>query len=162
MDEKALPGETQAEWEEVRDGEVWRYRVSASPHLPDWLGFPGVRQVVRMERWVWEKRSKKVRYSVVYALTSLGPEEAGAERLGMLLRERWDVENGSFWVRDVLLREDDAQAGGVLRFNLSVLRGFLVSWLNHQGVRAKKAALEVFSFNPPRALRFLGLDTANV
>ena len=35
--------ESFAEWEELRDGAVWRYRVSASPYLPPWLDFPAAR-----------------------------------------------------------------------------------------------------------------------
>ena len=33
-----------------------------------------------------------------------GPEVADARRLGELLLSRWEVENRSFWVRDVLFR----------------------------------------------------------
>lgn len=110
-----------------------------------------------MERWAWHKRSRQQRYSVQYALSSLSPQVAGARQLGERMRWRWGVENRSFWVRDVLLREDHAQAGGGLAFNLSVLRAFLVNWLNHRQVQAKKAALEAFSFNPLSALRFLGI-----
>jgi hypothetical protein len=43
---------------------------------------------------------------------------------------------------------------------LAVLRAFLVSMLHRKGVREKKAALEIFSFNPLSALRFLGLYAA--
>jgi hypothetical protein len=66
--------------------------------------FPGCGQVVRMEREVVRKGTGEVRRTVSYALTSLGPEVADARRLGELLLSRWEVENRSFWVRDVLLR----------------------------------------------------------
>jgi len=89
-----------------------------------------------------------------YALTSLGAEEADARRLGELLLSRWEVENRSFWVRDVLLHgqrsylEDACQVRGVGAQVLAVLRAFLVSLLYRRGVRKKKAALETFSFHP--------------
>jgi len=88
---------------------------------------------------------------------------ADARRLGELLLSRWEVENRSFWVRDVLFREDACQVRGVGAQVLAALRAFLVSLLHrqgvreNQGVREKKAALEAFSFNPLAALRFLGL-----
>ena len=85
-----------------------------------------------------------------YALTSLGPEVADARRLGELLLSRWEVENRSFWVRDVLFREDACQVRGVGAQVLAALRAFLVSLLHRQGV-------EALSFNPLAALRFLGL-----
>ncbi len=78
------------------------------------------------------------------------------------MRQRWGVENRNFWVRDVLLREDHAQARGALAFNLCALRAFVLNCLNYRKVQAKKAALEAFSFNPLSALRFLGLHTKDV
>jgi hypothetical protein len=42
MEERRLPGETEAVWNLVRDGEVWTYRVWASPYLPEEIRvFPG-------------------------------------------------------------------------------------------------------------------------
>nr|WP_245540685.1 hypothetical protein [Thermus islandicus] len=69
---------------------------------------------------------------------------AEARRLGELLLSRWEVENRSFWVR------------GVGAWVLAGLWAFLVSKLHGEGV----AALEIFSFNPLSALRFLGLYAA--
>jgi len=70
---------------------------------------------------------------------------------------RWGIENGSFWVRDVLLREDACQVRGVGARVLAALRALVVSLLQREGIRQKKAALEAFSFHPLSALRFLGL-----
>ena len=106
---------------------------------------------------VVRKGTGEARRTVSYALTGLGPEVADARRLGELLLSRWEVENRSFWVRDVLLHEDACQVRGVGAQVLAALRAFLVSLLHRQGVREKKAALEAFSFNPLAALRFLGL-----
>ncbi|KGQ22387.2 hypothetical protein THFILI_00065 [Thermus filiformis] len=158
MEEKRLPGETEAEWRGGGDGEVWTYRVWASPHLPEEIrAFPGARQVVRLERVVVHKGTGEVRRTLSHALTSLGPEVADARRLGELLVARWGIENGSFWVRDVLFKEDACQVRRVGAQVLAVLRAFLVSLLHREGIRQKKAALEAFSFHPLSALRFLGL-----
>jgi len=158
MDERRLPGETEAVWDRVRDGEVWTYRAWASPYLPEEIrAFPGAQQVVRLEREVVHKATGEVRRTVSYALTSLGPEEMDARALGLLLADRWSIENRSFWVRDVLFHEDACQVRGVGAQVLAALRAFLVSLLHRRGVRKKKAALETFSFHPLSALRFLGL-----
>lgn len=158
MDEGRLEGETEWVWAEERDGEVRRYRVRASPHLPEEIrSFPGAMQVVERVREVVKKGTGEVRRGVGYALTSLGPEVAGARELGGWWRGRWGIENGSFWVRDVVFGEDRCQMRGVGAEVLAGLRAFLVSWLEAKGVRRKKAALEAFSFNPLAALRFLGL-----
>ena len=41
-----------------------------------------------------------------------------------------------------------------------MLRAHLVSWLNREGVRRKKAALGAFFFNPEAGLQFPGLYAA--
>jgi len=53
---------------------------------------------------VVRKGTGEARRTVSYALTGLGPEVADARRLGELLLSRWEVENRSFWARDVLFR----------------------------------------------------------
>jgi hypothetical protein len=69
MEERRLPGETEAVWNLVRDGEVWTYRVWASPYLPEEIrAFPGCGQVVRMEREVVHKGTGEVGRTVSYAL----------------------------------------------------------------------------------------------
>jgi len=158
---------------------VWTYRVWASPYLPvaspsgehreEIRAFPGARQVVRLERVVVHKGTGEVRRTLNHALTSLGPEVADARRLGELLVARWGIENGSFWVRDVLLGEDACQVRGVGAQVLAALRALVVSLLHREGIRQKKAALvasplgehrKAFSFHPLSALRFLGLYVA--
>jgi hypothetical protein len=42
----------------------------------------------------------------VYGITSLPPERADAARLLALVREHWQIENGSHYRRDVTLGED--------------------------------------------------------
>jgi hypothetical protein len=145
--------------------EVRTYRVWAIPLLAgrDGGAFPGcqlaaVRACTGCGTWCAHgpQAERKVH-------GELRPHEPGARRwrmarrLGELLLSRWEVENRSFWVRDVLLREDACQVRGVGAQVLAALRAFLVSLLHRQGVREKKAALEAFSFNPLAALRFLGL-----
>ena len=68
---------------------------------PDW---PGCRQVFRLER---ERRiGGKVAVEVVFGITSLPRERAGAGELLRLTRSHWGIENGLHGVRDGTLRED--------------------------------------------------------
>ncbi len=138
--ERRLPGETEAVWNLVRDGEVWTYRVRASPYLPEEV--PGLPRVpaggADGAGGEAHRGRREVRRTVSYALTSLGPEVAEARRLGELLLYRWEVENRSFWVRDVLLHEDACQVRGWGARVLAALRAFLVSF-SPLGVRVKGA-----------------------
>ena len=51
----------------------------------------------------------RVQVTVSYAVTSLPPTAAGAERLLRILREHWHIENRVHWVRDVTFGEDLSQ-----------------------------------------------------
>jgi hypothetical protein len=81
-------------------------------HDPDWnahLGWPHLAQVCRVERRRETLRGGqvvKVEVEVSYAITSLGPAQAGAARLLRLLRGHWGIENRAHWVRDVTFDED--------------------------------------------------------
>lgn len=61
-------------------------------------------QVCRLERVV--KRDGKETYEVAYAITSAGPEWAGAAQLLDWWRGHWGIENRVHWVRDVTMGED--------------------------------------------------------
>jgi predicted transposase YbfD/YdcC len=69
----------------------------------DW---PGIRQVVKLERRVFHWRTGLQSTEVVYAITSCGPEKASADQLLRWLRSYWGIENGLHYRRDVTLRED--------------------------------------------------------
>ena len=51
----------------------------------------------------------RVQMEVSYAVTSLSPTVAGADRLLRILREHWHIENRVHWVRDVIFDEDRSQ-----------------------------------------------------
>ena len=70
-------------------------------HLSDW---PGVAQAFRVER---ERRVKGVStVEVVYGITSVPRDRAGAARLLTLCRDHWGIENGLHHTRDETFRED--------------------------------------------------------
>lgn len=68
----------------------------------DW---PGLTQVFQLERGVIMKKSGEQRHDVVSGVTSLGPDQAGPERLLRLVRQHWQIENKVHGVRDVTFDE---------------------------------------------------------
>jgi len=70
----------------------------------DWAGVAQVCRITR-ERIV---RGKKT-IETVHAITSLTPEQAGPEKLLVLARAHWGIENRLHYVRDVTCREDQAR-----------------------------------------------------
>lgn len=150
----ADPGQTQASWSEVRRGKVWTYRVRASGALPDWVAFPGLRQLVEVEREVYDKKTRRLTRSRSYALTSLDWE---AQRLGWLVRARWGIENHDFLVRDVTFGEDRCLVRGLAAIGLAHLRGFAINCLRVWGLSNLTAALERFAARPFELLARLGV-----
>jgi predicted transposase YbfD/YdcC len=81
-------------------------RLRASTALNDYLDWPGLQQVLKVERETEKKGQKE--QQVRYAITSLG-SETGPQKLLSLVRGHWAIENQLFRVRDVTLGEDASQ-----------------------------------------------------
>ena len=78
----------------LSDPELNGHAGSAGTVGEDW---PHLQQVCRVER----RRTVKgqIEMAVSYAVTSLSPTAAGADRLLQILREHWHIENRVHWVR---------------------------------------------------------------
>lgn len=93
-------------------GRIEVRRIWTSTEINAYVNFPHVGQVVRIERTVTKLDGSPLRkhdVEVCYAVTSLPPERAGAERLLKLNREHWSIENKVHYVRDVTFDEDRSQ-----------------------------------------------------
>lgn len=67
----------------------------------------GLKQGFELTRQRTEKGKATV--EVVYGITSLSRGRADAERLLAIVREHWQIENGSHYRRDVTLGEDQSR-----------------------------------------------------
>jgi len=81
-----------------------RRTLTATTALNDYLDWPGVGQVGRVESVVG--RDGKSTTEVRYFITSVPRQVAGAEELLRWSRGHWTIENRSHYVRDVSLGED--------------------------------------------------------
>lgn len=121
-----------------------------------------MRQVFKVERVRKEIRGgviKEEAKEVVYGITSLSRQEAGAERLLELNRGHWEIENRIFWVRDVTFDEDRSR---VRKNNgptiMSSLRNLVISVIRIDGrFRYIPSALRYFSMHIDEAMRVLGI-----
>ena len=87
-------------------GRVEVRTLEVTTWLADDLGtdWPGCRQVFRLRRE--QRYGVKVEVEVVFGITSLARERAGAAELLNLTRTRWGIENGRHFRRDGTLHED--------------------------------------------------------
>jgi hypothetical protein len=82
------------------------YVGSSGAHGTPW---PHLQQLLRIERQRIHVRGGQVRkqeVEITYAVTSRSVERATAADLLQANRAHWRIENGSHWVRDVVLGED--------------------------------------------------------
>ncbi|MBE7197597.1 MAG: ISAs1 family transposase [Parafilimonas terrae] len=71
------------------------------------LGWPGARQVCRIERT--REQAGRISREIAYAITSLPPERTGPEQLLTRWRDHWLIENRLHWRRDVIAHEDQSR-----------------------------------------------------
>jgi predicted transposase YbfD/YdcC len=126
--------------------------------------FPGIHQAVEVTRRVMHlKRGRvtKETTEVEYGVTSLSPRQAGAEKLTLLMRRHWHVENRNHHVRDDGWREDRqtwrepriAYAMHVLLgLALNLLRTRSRHWRDEDAMVARAEAIDYLASVAPAAL----------
>lgn len=124
--------------------------------LNDYLDWPGVEQVFRIERV--RKIGMQVEMETVYGITSLPRTLAGPDDLLQLARNHWGaIENRLHWVRDEVLSEDRSTIfRGHAPQNLAALRNAALNWLRAGGIDKISATLRSFARNPLRLFTKLG------
>ena len=133
----------------------------ASTDLTDYLDWPGLTQVFRVER-TWRDNTGPHR-TIRYGITSMPPEIASAEQLLALRRSHWTIENQVHYVKDVSLGEDQSPVHlGNGPMILAILRDTALNLLRDAGVSTIAAQLRAISRHPTRVLALLGfLDGEN-
>jgi predicted transposase YbfD/YdcC len=128
--------------------------VSVTDFQVDW---PGVEQVFRLERTTIRKRGEAPQKEVVYGLTSLRREQAGAKRLLQLNRGHWTIENRVHWVRDREFGEDASQtATGEIARVLAAVRTTVITILRATGKKSIAAARRRLRYHPRECIQLIG------
>jgi predicted transposase YbfD/YdcC len=133
-------------------------RLLASTALNDYVDFPYVAQVCRIEREVTELKSGKQRHETVFAITSLTSAQADPGQLLSLNRGQWGIENRSHYVRDVTFDEDRSciRVGNGPAM-MACLRNFAIALARLLGFTNIASALRAFAHQPRRALAAVGV-----
>src|SRR5262245_19607128 len=128
-------------------------RLTASTALVGYSDWPGLAQVVHIARHVTVKTSGAQRHDVVDGVTSLGPERAGPEQLLGVLRQHWQIENQSHWVRDVTFDEERSQVRcGSIPQVMAAFRNTAIGLMRGAGETNIAAACRRFAAQPWSAL----------
>ena len=90
----------------IGHGRIEKRYLTVTSELQDYLDFPHVRQVFRVQRVIQHQASGKLTYQVVFGITSLSREHCPPEKLMAIVRSHWHIENRLHYVRDVTFHED--------------------------------------------------------
>ena len=128
----------------------------ASTELNNYLDWPGVAQVFRIERLIWHEKQRGYTRHVVYGLTSLSPEQAPPKKLLALVRQYWEIETGLHYRRDVTLKQDATRltlghAGHVM----AILNNVIIGLCLQNGYRNLAQARRRFNAMPELAFDLL-------
>lgn len=80
--------------------------LTLSSQLNDYLDWPHLGQVFRLQRVVHHLKTGRITYEVVFGITSLSQTDCSPERLMRVIRNHWHIENRLHYVRDVTFHED--------------------------------------------------------
>ncbi len=87
-------------------GRLEERTLTVSSQLNDFLNWPYLQQVFRLERCFVFTKTGEIQEQVIYGITSLSREEITPTQLLKQIRAYWGIENGLHYRRDVTLRED--------------------------------------------------------
>jgi predicted transposase YbfD/YdcC len=151
-------------WLEKRQAQSWdkahgrleKRQLSVTSELAEFLAdrWVGVAQVFCLHREISTKGRQ--RQEVVYGLTSLNSQQAGAGELLAYVRRHWRIENRLHWRKDVTLREDACLCRrGQTPQVLAALNNGILGLLDYLKVKNVPAQLAIFAAQPALALRLL-------
>ena len=144
---------------DVYAGRVEQRTLKASTAMQGYSDWPGLKQVLKMERKITFKRAGVIRQEEAYAITSLDEERASAQQLLRLWREHWHIENKLHYVRDVTFKEDKSQVrAGKIPQVMAALRNAAISLMRMTGATNIAAACRRYAAQPGLALVAIGLD----
>jgi len=114
-------------------GRIEERILTVSSQLTDFLEWPGLEQVFKLERhFTYLKSGQSIR-QVVYGFTSLTKNEISPPQLLEKTRSYWGIENGLHYRRDATLQEDRTRmtkghAGQVMACLNNILLGLLAGY----------------------------------
>jgi predicted transposase YbfD/YdcC len=137
-------------------GRIEKRTIWVSSQLNEYLDWPGVAQVFRLERLIWHAKHQGRTRQVVYGLTSLSAQRASPQKLLAFIRQYWGIENGLHARRDVTLREDRTRLTlGNSGHNMAILNNLVIGLCLRKGYSNLAQACRLFNAKPCLALNLI-------
>lgn len=130
--------------------------LTTSSQLNDFLDWPFLQQVFKLERQVFLQKSGKTRHEIVFGVTSLSAEQASPNQLLQMLRSYWKIENCLHYPRDVTLHEDQTRfKHPSAAHNMAIINNLVLGLLAKSNFRFIPSARRFFAAYPQHALQLL-------
>lgn len=130
--------------------------LTTSSQLNDFLDWPFLQQVFKLERTITISKTQKTRQETLYGVTSLSTEQASPARLLEMLRSYWRIENGLHYPRDVTLHEDQTHfKKHSAAHNMAILNNLVLALIAQSGFPFVPSARRFFAAFPDYALSLL-------
>jgi predicted transposase YbfD/YdcC len=130
--------------------------LTTSSQLNDFLDWPFLQQVFRLERTLTISKTKKTRQETIYGVTSLAAEQASPSELLRMLRSYWQIENALHYPRDVTLREDQTRfKSHTAAHNMAIINNLVLGCLATSSFPFIPSARRFFAAHPDQALALL-------
>jgi predicted transposase YbfD/YdcC len=137
-------------------GRVEQRTILTSTQLNDYLDWPHVAQVFRIERITQHAHALGKTRQIVYGLTSLSPQQANPARLLALFQEYWGIECGLHYRRDVTLHEDATRfTSPKAAHNMAILNNLVIGLCLSNGFSNLASARRFFDAHPDAAFTML-------
>jgi len=118
-----------------QSGRVEIRRLTAIPDEQNYLQWPGLNTVFRLERYVSYQQTGEQRSQTVFGITSLAFTSGLAQDLLSWTRQHWGIENQLHYRRDVTLREDATRMKQTHQAQVvATINNFVVALANYLGL----------------------------
>jgi predicted transposase YbfD/YdcC len=127
--------------------------LTSSSMLRDFLDWPYLQQVFKLEYHAIDLETGQVYADTHYGLTSLSAAEASPERLLALKRHYWGIENRLHYRRDVCLNEDRCRLrSGHAAQTMAIINNLVLALIDRLDFNSIPDARRIFSAHPIQAL----------
>jgi len=127
--------------------------LTSSSMLKDFLDWPYLEQVFKLEYQAINLQTGQVRSETHYGLTSLTASEADPQRLLALNRHYWGIENRLHYRRDVCLKEDRCRLRtGQAAHTMAIINNLVLALIDKLDFKSVPDARRNFNAYPFQAL----------
>ena len=124
--------------------------------LKDFLDWPGVEQVFKLERRSVLLKNGQVQQETSYGITSMPAEKASAARLLEVNRTYWGIENGLRYRRDVTFKEDGCRLRvGHAAHMMAALNNLAIGLILRRGIKNVPEERKRFCARPQEAMALI-------